>query len=221
MNTSATADATRSVGLARNVLVIFRYGPILPDEQNTSNTARGPRREPYEHTDAGLAVFKPSVSSIVGARPGFRARDAIFELRRLSGLTWEELATLLSVTRRSLHLWANGASINARNEKQVRDLVMAMRELDRGTARENRGLLLAPLPDGELTVGDLLRGQHFTEVLDLVGRGRGRAVPPAVRDSASKPEKLSVADMLGTSAARIHTNEEAALLPRRGPRRGV
>ena len=42
----------------------------------------------------------------------FRARDGIFELRRLTGFTWDELALLLSVTRRSLHLWANGGPIN-------------------------------------------------------------------------------------------------------------
>ena len=35
----------------------------------------------------------------------------IFELRRLTGFTWDELALLLSVTRRSLHLWANGGPI--------------------------------------------------------------------------------------------------------------
>ena len=64
----------------------------------------------------------------------FRARDGIFELRRLTGFTWDELALLLSVTRRSLHLWANGGPINTPNEKRVRDLLVTMRKLDRGNA---------------------------------------------------------------------------------------
>jgi len=84
------------------------------------------------------------------------------------------------VTRRTLHLWANGGPINTLNERHVRDLLVAIRELDRGTARENRALLLAPLRDGDSTVGDLLQGRHFADVLRLVGRGRGRAPPPPV-----------------------------------------
>ena len=162
------------------------------------------------------------MEAIAAAPASFRARDAIFELKRLSGLTWEELAALLSVTRRSLHLWANGGAINTLNERHVRDLLVAMRELDRGTARENRALLLAPLRDGDITVGDLLRGRHFADALKLVGRGRGRAVPPPVTGEALwKPERLSVADRLGTSADRIHTDGGRALPRRRGPRRGV
>jgi hypothetical protein len=127
----------------------------------------------------------------------------------------------LSVTRRSLHLWASGGRINTLNERHVRNLLMAMRELDRGTARENRALLLAPLQDGDTTVGDLLRNRHFADALKLVGRGRGRAVPPPVAGEALwRPEKLSVADRLGTSADRIHTDEGRALPRRRAPRQG-
>jgi hypothetical protein len=219
--TNTTAVVARSYRAPRNVLVIFGCRPAPAGEQDTSNTAREPCREPYEHTDAGLAVFKIHVTSAgVGAPTGFRVRDGIFELKRLSGLTWEELATLLSVTRRSLHLWANGGPINTLNEKHVRDLLLTMRELDRGTARENRALLLAPLRDNDMTVGDLLRGRHFRDALTLVGRGRGRAVPP-IAVAVSRPEKLSVADMLGTSADRLHTEERRALPRRRGPRRGV
>jgi hypothetical protein len=215
--------AIRSYMLARNVISICRHEQRAPQpqEQNTSNTAPGPYREPFPYTDVGFAAFKPErVTSIAAAPRSFRARDAIFELRRLSGLTWEELATLLSVTRRSLHLWANGGPINSPNEKHVRDLLMAMRELDRGSARENRGVLLTPLRDAG-TVGDLLRGRHFEEAIALAGRGRGRLTSPEIREAVAKPTKLSVADMLGTSGDRIHTDEGVALPPRRGPRRGV
>jgi len=221
-------------GMATNTEVVHRYEPPPRKVvaiwghwsavvQDTSNTAPEACPEPYEHTSVGGAVFKPHVvPAIASAPPGFRARDAIFELKRLTGLTWEELATLLSVTRRSLHLWANGGPINALNERHVRDLLMAMHELDRGTARENRALLLAPLQDADSTVGDLLQGRHFADALKLVGRGRGRAVPPPVTGEAVwKAEKLSVADRLGTSADRIHTDEGRALPPRRGPRREV
>jgi hypothetical protein len=214
---AAVACGYRAPG---NVLQIFEWPPASRGEQDTSNTVRERYREPYEHTGVGLVVFKRAVvAAIAGAPRGFRARDAIFELKRLSGLTWEELAALLSVTRRSLHLWANGGSINTLNERHVRDLLMVMRELDRGTSRENRALLLAPLRGGDVTVGDLLRSRQFGDAVTSVGHGRGRATPSVPREALWKPEKLSVADMLGTSADRIYTDEGRALPPRRGPRR--
>jgi hypothetical protein len=222
-STAAPDYAIRIYEIPRNVISICRHEQRAPQpqEQNTSNTASGPHREPCPYTDVGFAAFKPErVTGIAFAPQSFRVRDAIFELRRLSGLTWEELATMLSVTRRSLHLWASGGPINSPNEKHVRDLLIAMRELDRGTARENRGLLLTPLRDGG-TVGELLQARRFEDALALAGRGRGRALGVMTREVAAKAEKLSVVDMLGTRSDRLHTDEGTALPPRRGPRRGV
>jgi hypothetical protein len=223
MATNTVAEVVRSYEPPRKVVVIVGNWAASPVEQDTSNTGPEACRKPYQHTSVGWTVFKPhAVPANADAPPGFRPRDAIFELRRLTGLTWEELATLLSVTRRSLHLWANGGPINTLNEKHVRNLLVAVRELDRGTARENRALLLAPLRDGDSTVGDLLQGRHFADALRLVGRGRGRAAPPPVTGEDSwKPEKLSVADRLGASTDRIHAGGGRALPRRRGPRRGA
>jgi hypothetical protein len=224
MPTNITAEVMRWYRVPGNVVVILSHRSAVAGEQeDTTNTARELCREPYEHTGVGWAVFKAHVTTSIASAPrGFRARDAIFELKRLTGLTWEELATLLSVTRRSLHLWANGRAINTVNERHVRDLLMTMRDLDRGTARENRALLLAPLRDGDMTVGDLLRDREFNNAVLLVGRGRGRAAPrPVSHEALWKPEKMSVADRLGTSADRIHTGGGRALPRRRGPHRGV
>jgi hypothetical protein len=223
MATSAVAEVVRRYEPPCKVVAIVGHGPGSPVVQDTSNTVPAACRDAYEHTGAGLVLFKRAFAAAsAGAPRGFRAREAIFELKRLSGLTWEELAALLSVTRRSLHLWANGGAINTLNERHVRDLLMAMRELDRGTARENRALLLAPLrEDSDVAVGDLLRSRHFGDAVRLVGRGRGRETPSVPREALWKPEKLSVGDMLGTSADRIHTDEGRALPPRRGRRRGV
>jgi hypothetical protein len=223
MATNTVAEVVRRYEPPRKVVVFVGCWSALPTEQDTSNTVREACREPYEHTGGGLVLLKRTVVEAVAVAPAsFRARDAIFELKRLSGLTWEELAVMLSVTRRSLHLWANGDPINTLNERHVRDLVMAMRELDRGTARENRALLLAPLRDGGSTVGDLLQGRRFADALKLVGRGRGRAAaPPVAREGQWKPEKLSVVERLGTNADRIDTGGTRALPRRRGPHRGV
>jgi hypothetical protein len=224
MATNTAPEPIRSCKVARNVVIPFGgYRFVLAFEGDTSNTARGPYAEAREPTGIGWPVVKAHVlAAMPSAGPrGFKARDGIFELKRLTGFTWEELAVLLSVTRRSLHLWANGSAINTANERHLRGLLMAMRELDRGSARENRALLLAPLRDGDISVGDLLRSRQFGDAVALAGRGRGRVAPPSPSETLWKPEKLSVADRLGTSADRIHTDEVGSLPRRRGPRRGV
>ncbi len=194
----------------------LRFEQIFDLEQSTSNTAPDVQQASRAHTNAGPTILARVMPGNAGLPGGFRAREAIHELRRLSGLTWEDMADLLSVTRRSLHLWANGGAINTPNEKHVRDLLMALRTLDRGAARENRSLLLAPRAEGG-ALADLLRDRRFEDAIALAGHGRGRPVSVAGDVSATvpRPTKLSVADMLGTSAERVHTDKGGALPPRR------
>jgi hypothetical protein len=217
-NTAGVENAVRRVLLEGSPSAICPYVQNA-EEQHTSNTVLVARCAWGQHTDIGLGSFQRRRVVTGGAAlpRSFRARDAIFELRRLTGLTWEELAGLLSVTRRSLHLWANGGPINAPNEKHVRDLLITMQKLDRGTAQENRGLLLAPLPGGGI-VSDLLRTQQFENAIAQAGRGQGR-VAFAQASAVVKPAKLSLADMLGARSDKLHTDEGVALPPRRGPRR--
>jgi hypothetical protein len=223
MTTTTAQPSYTYAAIARNVISIWRHEQSAPQpqEQITSSTIPEPHREPCPYTDVGFAAFKPERATPVAAVPqSFRARDAIFELRRLSGLTWEELAKLILVTRRSLHLWANSGPINSVNEKHVRDLLMVMRALDRGTAGENRGLLLAPLQGGG-TISELLRAGHFQDAVEIAGRGPGRPIGATAHEVTARAGKISIVDMLGTRSDRLHTDERTALPPRRGPRRGI
>src|SRR4051812_580671 len=60
---------------------------------------------PAEHTSAGHSVL---LAPSAGA--------AIAELRRLTGFTWDQLARLFHVSRRSLHFWASGKIMTPANE---------------------------------------------------------------------------------------------------------
>ncbi len=179
------------------------YSPGWGKAESTSNTIPMVTERPPQVRRAFSAV-SPNQSVSLVVQEGFEVRRALHELRRLSGLTWESLADVLGVTRRSVHLWANGGPINSPNEKQVRDLLVALRIVDRGTATENRQLLLTPLEDGR-TISDLLRDHAFDEAVAFAGRGRGRR-PSAQSDvpsSTARAERISVADMLGTNPERI------------------
>ena len=195
---------------------VIRHEPILDGIQNTSNTE--PEVIPLcsTHTDAGPPNISRVRDSAYPFSDSFEARSAIHEIKRLSGLTWEDLAGILSVTRRSLHLWANGGPINTPNEKLVRDVLMTMRAMDRGTATENRRLLLTPLADGRVFT-DLLRNRKFDEAAAFAGQGNARTVPIRTLAPKANPEGrgLSVADMLGTNSERIHTDRGRVLPSRR------
>ncbi|WP_419950972.1 helix-turn-helix domain-containing protein [Candidatus Palauibacter sp.] len=69
-------------------------------------------------------------------------RAAVSELRRISGLTWEQLAELFGVSRRSVHCWASGKPLNAANHERLMRVLDVVRDADRGTAHSTRAALL-------------------------------------------------------------------------------
>jgi hypothetical protein len=98
--------------------------------------------------------------------------SATVTLRRLTGFTWDQIARLFSVARRSLHFWASGKPLNAANEEQLYRTLAVVRTIDRGTASENRTLLLQERQG--LIPFDLLADRRYDDVVTLVGAGPGR-----------------------------------------------
>ncbi len=97
--------------------------------------------------------------------------SAIMELRRLSGLTWEKLAELFGVARRSLHLWASGKSLSTSNEERLWTLLTTIRETDRGASSANKSMLLRQ--HGDVIPFDLLAKGEYGRFVMLVGTGSG------------------------------------------------
>src|SRR4028119_75314 len=64
-------------------------------------------------------------------------QKSLSKLRRLSGLTWEQLAKLFNVSRRTLHFWASGQPLSRFNEEQLNRLLEAIQYIDRGSANLN------------------------------------------------------------------------------------
>ncbi len=128
---------------------------------------------------------RPVVQTTAGA-PAVEAASAgaaIGDLRRLSGLTWEQLARLFNVNRRSLHFWASGKAMTPSNEEHLQRLIAVVRKIDRGSASENRTLLLGVRDDGSFPF-DLLAAGDYDRVVSLLGPGSGRKVVPRSRLSA-------------------------------------
>lgn len=120
-------------------------------------------------TDDFLRRFGGKPEAPNEAQPSARA---IAQLRRLSGLTWDQLARLFGVSRRAVHFWASGMAMNVANETHLHRTLDVLVAADRGNARSNRTALL------EATKGtsafDLLVAQQWAEACQRLGPGSGR-----------------------------------------------
>lgn len=99
---------------------------------------------------------------------GPKSSAAIAELRRLSGFTWDRLARLFRVSRRSLHFWASGKEMTPSNKEHLQRLLAVVRQIDRGSASANRQMLLEACGDGIFPF-DLLVIGDYECVMSLLG----------------------------------------------------
>ena len=116
-------------------------------------------------------------------------RRAVSELRRLSGLTWDQLGQLFNVTRRSVHFWASGKPLNATNEQRLLQVLAVVRWADRGDARSNRSALLE-VRDGDSPFA-LLKVGELEAAKAQLGPGPGRrGVMFGELNSAAKTDRM-------------------------------
>ncbi len=131
--------------------------------------------------------------------------EAISELRRLSGLTWEQLAQLFDVSRRSVHFWASGKPLSAANETRLARVLSVVRHADRGDAGSNRAALVDT--SDEASPLQLLTEQRFGEARVALGRGTGRSAPMLEELSAEAKvsrRPLPPAGLFGAKHDRVH-----------------
>jgi DNA-binding transcriptional regulator YiaG len=153
-----------------------------------------PRRIPVQ-TTAGASV-------VLAATP---SGSGIGELRRMSGLTWDQLARLFNVGRRSLHFWASGKSMAPSNEERLQRLLAVVRKVDRGSGSANRAALLGVREDGNIPF-DLLVAGDYERVVSLLGPGEGRRVPPLKFSEESRTARAPQLpeELVGALQDRIH-----------------
>lgn len=103
--------------------------------------------------------------------------EAVLEIRRRSGLTWEELSDLFDVSRRSVHHWASGKAVSARHDQAIRRMLAAIRRLDQGNQAGTRAQLLAVDAATGVSALDLFKAGRFDEAMEHAAGVR----PPAPR----------------------------------------
>ena len=160
----------------------------------------------------GIVLVAPVATSTSGATFVDAATDSatkssaaiISELRRISGLTWDQLGTLFDVSRRAVHFWASGKPLNITNERRLRRVLAVVRAADRGHARANKTALLESR--NGTSPFDLLVAQRFHEARNALGPGKGRArpLPRLSREARDARRPLPPADLVDATSERIH-----------------
>lgn len=147
-------------------------------------------------------------------------REAIHELRRLSGLTWEELASLFGVSRRSVHFWGSGERMSAENERKLFRLLGVIKKIDRGVARANRLALLMPDDQGHAPL-DLLKEGRYDEVASRLAPATParRLLQPSVSPEVEKARMPLPPDVLAGALQDPVRHETGIARPVRRARR--
>lgn len=163
-----------------------------------------------------VSPLQDQTNSGVRAPESQSSSSALMELRRISGLTWDQLARLFDVTRRSLHFWVSGKPLNSVNEERLNRLLDMIRKLDRGSASENRSLLLSAREDGVIPF-DLLLKERYGEVLFLLGPGPtlSRLKPSPLSEEATRARKPLPPEVLaGALEDSVHKEIGKVRIPR-------
>lgn len=115
----------------------------------------------FDRTSAGPTLQIANVP----AAESQTAASAVLEIRRLSGFTWEEMADVFDVSRRSIHHWAAGKTVTANHDQCIRSVLAVLRRLDRGSATLTRNVLVSPDAQG-LSILDMLKAGAFDSAME-------------------------------------------------------
>ena len=179
--------------------VILVAGALMVAPSASATEAR-----PKQTVDARLLAGAWTNSGVMASpsiEPSFA--EAVLELRRRSGLTWELLASLFNVDRRSVHLWATGRPMSAPNAEKLSRILSAVRRAEGLTPSVTRAWLLSVDAAGLLPLDQLREGKFDDIVLPARRAVSPRPAPisDAVRNArAPRPPE----ELVAASHDRVH-----------------
>lgn len=107
----------------------------------------------------------PAATRVLGAESR-GDREEVAWIKAHSGLTWDQMGKIFGVSRRAVHMWANGGRLNESNARRLRAFAAIIRGLESEMPDDRRpevvrARLLQVERDG-LSVVDRLRRGHST-----------------------------------------------------------
>lgn len=138
---------TVSVGTSHNALLLFEQ---TPNVMATFLESRAPHlwmadAEPsVDNTPTDALEVDANFPIAADARTPAQIASDIHDR---SGLTWEQIARALGVSKRAVLLWVRGGRVNSRNHEALQSLWQLI-DVMRGDAEQHRNALLAPNESG-------------------------------------------------------------------------
>lgn len=166
-NNTTSTSAMGPIGGGQVLLVVLVAGSLLPATSSNVNPRILERAEVMEAdaTSSGtVAISEPTEMVEISLRESTRA--ALAELRRRAGLTWDQMARLFDVSRRSVHFWASGKPMTAEHEEHLHRLLAVVHGTNR-SADALRAALLSVV-DGEQLL-ELLVARRYDAVAVALG----------------------------------------------------
>jgi hypothetical protein len=122
---------------------------------------------------------------------------AVQELRHSSGLTWDEIAGSLGVSRRAVHHWAAGALPSARHAARLGALIQLVASYATGDSAQTRSRLIAPDGRGYSPLSLFSRASRQHRWVPLSSQSLGEILEASrAEDDGTPPPPLSRASSL-------------------------
>lgn len=148
MTATAPIAEMAEIKLARKRPILRLILSGTPLEQSTGTGATSSNEVQAEANWTSSRDFDIGLSaaeSPIGEKLATAAlSEAVKWLHSESGLTWEQLARLFGVSRRTVHLWATGGRMNSHHFALLNEVTQIIQGLPVSTAQERRELLLLP-----------------------------------------------------------------------------
>jgi DNA-binding transcriptional regulator YiaG len=161
---------------------------------------------PLKMTTSGVKLPATTLPTLPATPPVRLSQQAVNELRKLSGLTWEQLACLFDVSRRSVHFWASGQPLASAHEEKLNRILDAVQYISLGSASLNRSLLMGLGKDGRSYL-ELLAAGEYEEVKRLLTVGNAHTKPqlaPLAPAAAAARIPANPADLVDALQDPIH-----------------
>lgn len=138
--------------------------------------------------------------------------NTMAELRRRSGLTWEQIAQVMGVERRTLHFWEAGRGMRPVHEERLQRVLQVIRRADRGSSTATREFLL------DVSRGPMLKDLLAEDNLDLaLARVAGLAAPRLEARPGPLSHEVKASRRNLPLAERLDLRDDPVTLPAAGP----
>lgn len=123
-----------------------------------STSAGIPFKEPLPVVRNATPDMIPTAGSLAG-EPATDA-ELVRWLKDESGLTWDQIARIFDVSRRTVHLWANGSRVSAGNAEALHAFAALVRQFAGRSPDDTRNGLLTIGANGLSPIDQFRRSQH-------------------------------------------------------------